>query len=107
MKTKIHASAIVDNKADIDTGVEIGPFCIVGPGVTIKKGRPSNVIVEGETEIGDNCTIYPFSSIGFPPQDMKYKGEDTRLVIGNNNIVREYVSIHRASVGGDGTNSYR
>jgi UDP-N-acetylglucosamine acyltransferase len=104
MKTKIHPTAIVDPKAEIDANVEIGPFCIVKDGVRIRKGTKllSNVAVEGNTVIGENCTIYPFSSIGFPPQDLKYKGEDTRLVIGSGNIIREYASIHRASVGGDG-----
>ena len=107
MKTKIHSSAIVDPKAEIDGNVEIGPFCIIKGGARIKKGTRllSNVIVEGITEIGENCVIHPFASIGFPPQDLKYKGEETRLSIGNGNIVREYASIHRASVGGDGVTS--
>jgi UDP-N-acetylglucosamine acyltransferase len=104
MKTKIHPTAIIDPKAEIDANVEIGPFCIIKAGVRIRKGAKllSNVTVEGTTVIGENCVIYPFSSIGFPPQDVKYKGEDTRLVIGSGNIIREYASIHRASVGGDG-----
>ncbi|MDA8078906.1 MAG: acyl-ACP--UDP-N-acetylglucosamine O-acyltransferase [Nitrospiraceae bacterium] len=107
MKTKIHATAIVDPKAEIDHQVEIGPFCIVKAGVRIAKGTKllSNVVVEGETEIGENCAIYPFTSIGFAPQDLKYQGEETRLVIGNNVIIREYASIHRGSVGGDGVTS--
>jgi UDP-N-acetylglucosamine acyltransferase len=104
MKTKIHPTAIVDPKAEIDANVEIGPFCIVKDGVRIRKGTKllSNVTVEGNTVIGENCTIYPFSSLGFAPQDLKYKGEDTKLVIGSGNIIREYASIHRASVGGEG-----
>ncbi|MDA8432518.1 MAG: acyl-ACP--UDP-N-acetylglucosamine O-acyltransferase [Nitrospiraceae bacterium] len=104
MKTRIHPTAIVDPKAEIGANVEIGPFCMVKAGVEIKRGARllSNVVVEGATVIGEDCVIYPFSSIGFPPQDLKYKGEDTRLVIGNGTIVREYVSIHRASVGGEG-----
>jgi UDP-N-acetylglucosamine acyltransferase len=104
MKTKIHPSAIVDAKAELDSSVEIGPFCIIKSGVKIKKGSRliANVIIEGRTEIGEHCIIHPFSSIGFPPQDLKYKGEPTGLVIGDNNIIREYITIHRASVGGDG-----
>ena len=104
MKTKIHPTAIIDPKAEIDQNVEIGPYCIVNSGVSIRKGSRliSNVIVEGSTEIGEDCSVYPFSSIGFPPQDLKYKGENTKLLIGNNNIIREYITIHRASVGGDG-----
>lgn len=106
-KTKIHSTAIVDSKTEIDSSVEIGPFCIVKSGVIIRKGTKllSNVIVEGTTDIGENCIIYPFSSIGFPPQDLKYKGENTKLIIGNNNIIREYSTIHRASVSGDGITS--
>jgi UDP-N-acetylglucosamine acyltransferase len=105
MKTRIHPTAIVDPKAEIDFSVDIGPFCIVKSKVKIRKGTKllSNVTIEGLAEIGENCTIHPYTSIGFPPQDLKYKGEETRLVIGDNNTIREYVSIHRASVGGDGS----
>jgi UDP-N-acetylglucosamine acyltransferase len=104
MKAKIHATAIVDPKAEIGADVDIGPYCIINKGVTVKTGTRliSHVIVEGETEIGENCVIHPFASIGFAPQDLKYKDEKTALVIGNSNIIREYTTIHRASVGGDG-----
>ena len=104
MKPRIHPTAIIDPKAEIDSGVEIGPFCIVKNAVKIRKGTRlfSHVTVEGSADIGENCTIHSYASIGFPPQDLKYKGENTKLVIGNNNTIREYVSIHRASVGGDG-----
>jgi len=104
MATEIHTTAIVDKEASIDEDVAIGPFCIIGSGVKIGKGARllSNVLVEGKTEIGEGCQIYPFASIGFPPQDIKYRGEETGVKIGSNNIIREYVTIHRASVGGDG-----
>lgn len=104
MEREIHPTAIVEPKAEIDDGVIIGAYCIIGEGVRIKRGSKliSNVVIEGNTEIGENCTIYPFTSIGLPPQDLKYKGEKTGLIIGNNNIIREYITIHRASVGGDG-----
>ena len=104
MATEIHAMAIVDKNASLDEGVSIGPFCIIGSGARIGRGTKliSNVIIEGKTEIGEGCTIYPFTSIGLPPQDIKYKGEETGVQIGNNNIIREYVTIHRASVGGQG-----
>lgn len=107
MKSKIHRTAIVDPKAKIDANVEIGPFCVVSKGVRIGKGTRlvSHVVVEGVTDIGENCIIYPFSCIGFPPQDIKYEGEKTKLAIGNSNIIREYATIHRASVGGDGVTS--
>ena len=104
MPTEIHATAIVDSTASIDEDVFIGPFCIIGKGAELGKGVRllSNVIVEGRTGIGEECTIYPFSSIGFQPQDLKYKGEETGVRIGRRNIIREYTTIHRASVGGDG-----
>lgn len=104
MKTRIHPTAIVDPKAELDSSVEIGPFCIIKDRVKIRKDTKllSHVIAEGSTEIGEHCTIHPYTSIGFPPQDLKYKGEPTKLIIGDNNTIREYVSIHRASVGGDG-----
>jgi UDP-N-acetylglucosamine acyltransferase len=107
MEKDIHSTAIVSPKAEIEEGTAIGPFCIIQDGVHIKKGTKlmSNVIVEGNTEIGENCVIYPFSSIGLPPQDMKYKGEKTGVKIGSNNTIREYSTIHRASVGGDGVTS--
>ncbi|UCE78715.1 MAG: acyl-ACP--UDP-N-acetylglucosamine O-acyltransferase [Nitrospiraceae bacterium] len=107
MKSKIHRTAIVDPKAKIDANVEIGPFCVVNKGVRIGKGTRlvSHIVVEGVTDIGENCIIYPFSCIGFPPQDIKYEGEKTKLIIGNSNIIREYATIHRASVGGDGVTS--
>ena len=104
MNKEIHPTAIIDPGVEIEEEVSIGPFCILREGVHIKNGSKlvSNVIIEGKTEIGENCTVYPFTSLGFPPQDLKYKGEKTGLKIGNNNIIREYTTIHRASVGGDG-----
>jgi UDP-N-acetylglucosamine acyltransferase len=104
---EIHPTAIVSPDAKIEEGTQIGPFCIIREGVHIKAGTKliSNIIVEGDTEIGENCTIFPFTSIGLPPQDVKYKGEHTGLKIGNNNVIREYVTIHRASIGGDGVTS--
>jgi len=102
-KAHIHKTAIVSKDAKIESGVEIGPYCIVGDNVRIGKGTRliSHVVIE-HTDIGDNCTVYPFTSIGLPPQDIKYKGENTGVKIGDNNIIREYTTIHRASVGGDG-----
>ncbi len=105
MQNRIHPTAIVDPKAEIDSSVEIGPFCIIKGEVRVRKGARllSHVIAEGLTEIGENCTIHPYASLGFPPQDLKYRGEPTKLIIGDNNTIREYASIHRASVGGEGT----
>jgi len=104
MSRDIHKTAIVSAKAEIDEGVHIGPFCVVGEGVVIKSRTRliSNVVVEGSAEIGEDCIIHPFATIGVAPQDLKYKNEKTGVKIGKKNIIREYVSIHRASVGGDG-----
>jgi len=101
-KPKIHPTAIVEPDAKIADGAEIGPFCIVGKKVKIGKNTKftSNVVIE-HTEIGKDCTVYPFTSIGLPPQDIRYKGEKTKVKIGNNNVIREYSTIHRASVSGD------
>ncbi len=104
MEKEIHPTAIISPEAEIEEGVTVGPFCILNDRVHIRKGARliSNVIVEGDTEIGENCVVHPFTSIGLPPQDLKYRGEKGGLKIGNNTIIREYVTIHRASVGGDG-----
>jgi len=102
-KPKIHSTAIVARGAKLENGVDIGPYCIVGENVKISKNTRliSHVIIE-ETEIGSDCIVYPFTTIGLPPQDVKYKGEMTKVKIGDRNIIREYITIHRASIGGDG-----
>ncbi len=104
MAKEIHSTAIVSPAAQVEEDTIIGPFCIIGDNVHIRKGTRliSNIIVEGNTEIGEDCSVYPFTSIGLPPQDLKYKGEKTGLKIGKQNTIREYVTIHRASVSGDG-----
>ena len=100
----IHKTAIVDKKAKILDNVEIGPYCIIGPEVEIGNNSVlhSHVNVVGNTKIGENNQIYPFSSIGTPPQDLKYKGEKNLLVIGNNNKFREYVNINPGTGHGGG-----
>ncbi|HAM51431.1 MAG TPA: acyl-[acyl-carrier-protein]--UDP-N-acetylglucosamine O-acyltransferase [Nitrospiraceae bacterium] len=104
MAKEIHPTAIIDSEAVIDKDVSIGPFCILKGKVSIKRGTTlvSNVMIEGKTEIGEGCMVYPFTSIGLPPQDLKYKNEETGVAIGNGNVIREYTTIHRASVSGDG-----
>lgn len=98
--SNIHPTAIVDPKAKIEKGVTIGPMCVVGPEVKIGKGTElkSHVVVAGRTTIGENNTIFPFVSLGQPPQDLKYNGEDTALVIGNGNSIREYVTMHLGTI---------
>ncbi len=104
MAKDIHPTAIVSPEAQIDDDAVIGPFCILTGKVRIGRGTrlTSNIVIEGDAEIGEECTIFPFTSIGLPPQDLKYRGEKTGVTIGNRNTIREYVTIHRASVSGDG-----
>jgi UDP-N-acetylglucosamine acyltransferase len=103
-QTEIDATALVDRRAQIGVGTRIGPHVSIGPHVRIgancRIGASS--IVDGWTEIGEDTEIYPFSSIGQAPQDLKFRGEQTRLVIGRRNIFREFVTIHRGTRGGGG-----
>jgi UDP-N-acetylglucosamine acyltransferase len=107
MKKNWHKTAVIDPRADIDEDVEIGPYCIIGRGVKISKGVKlhSHVVIEGDTEIGEGSSIYPFASIGLPPQDIRYNNEPTKVIIGRKNTIREYVTIHRASASGDAVTS--
>ena len=100
----IHKTAIVDVKAKISDNVKIGPYCFIGPEVEIGVNSVlhSHVNIVGNTKIGKNNQIYPFSSIGTPPQDLKYKGEKNSLIIGNNNKFREYVNINPGTEQGGG-----
>ena len=100
----IHKTAIVDPKARISSTVKIGPFSIIGPNVEINDNTEiqSHVSIVGNTIIGKDNKIYSFSSIGNDPQDLKYRGEDTKLEIGDNNKIREYVTINPGTQGGGG-----
>ena len=100
----IHKTAIVDKKAKISEEAIIGPYSIVGPHVEIYEGTEiqSHVNITGNTIIGSNTKIFPFASIGTNPQDLKYKGEQTKLEIGRNNIIREHVTINIGTDGGGG-----
>ena len=95
----IHETSLVAPGAILGKDVNIGPFCIVGEGVKIGDNTKihSNVVLDGDTTIGKNNEIFQFCSIGAPPQDLTYRGEPTRVEIGDNNVIREYVSIHRAT----------
>jgi UDP-N-acetylglucosamine acyltransferase len=103
-RTEIDATAIVDPRARIGAGTMVGPHALIGPHVTIGANCRigASTIIEGRTEIGDDTEIYPFASIGLIPQDLKFRGEPTRLVIGRRNIFREFVTIHRGTRGGGG-----
>ncbi|MBP9679852.1 MAG: acyl-ACP--UDP-N-acetylglucosamine O-acyltransferase [Bacteriovorax sp.] len=96
----IHASSLIDPQAKIHETVKIGPFCIVGPNAEIGANTilHSHVVIDGHTVIGEGNQFFQGCSIGAPPQDNSYKGEPTKTVIGNNNVFREYVSIHRGTL---------
>ena len=98
----IHKSSVIDPNATVGKDVKIGPFCSIGPNVKLDEGVEliSNIHIEGNTKIGKGTKIYPFSSIGTAPQDLKYKGENNSLEIGENNVIREYVTINPGTVGG-------
>ena len=98
----IHPTAVVDGGARIGANVTVGPYSIVGTGVELAEGVTvmSHVVVNGRTSIGANTKVYPFASVGLAPQDLKYKGEPSRLEIGCNNIIREHVTMHAGTEGG-------
>ena len=104
-KITVHPSAIVDPKAELGEGVEVGPFCIVEAGTQIGAGSTleSHVIIKRGTSIGTNCRLMPHIILGGEPQDMKFKGEESFVKIGNDNILREMVTIHRATGEGQAT----
>ncbi|GAB4304730.1 MAG: acyl-ACP--UDP-N-acetylglucosamine O-acyltransferase [Roseovarius sp.] len=100
----IHPSAVIEPGALLGEGVRIGPFCHVGPQVRLgdRVELKSHVVVTGDTEIGPDCVIFPFACIGEIPQDKKYRGERTRLVIGARNRIREHVTMNPGTEGGGG-----
>ena len=100
----IHKTAIVNSKAKIASSANIGPYCVIGANVEIGENVTihSHVSVSGNTKIGNDNKIYPFASIGNDPQDLKYNGEETKLIIGDNNKIREYVTINPGTEGGGG-----
>ena len=101
---KIHATAIVDSKAVLGDDVEIGPYCLVGANVKLgaRTRLKSHVVVEGVTQIGEDCEVDAFASLGAPPQHLAYKGEPTRLIIGDRNLIREHVTMHTGTPIGRG-----
>lgn len=100
----IHPTAIVDPKSKVHSSCQIGPYCVIGAEVEIGTGCQidSHVAIGGPTKIGNENHIFPFASIGMAPQDLSYKGEPTRLEIGDHNTIREYVTINRGTVKGGG-----
>jgi UDP-N-acetylglucosamine acyltransferase len=98
----IHQTALINRQAEIDSDVEIGPYSVIGAGVRIGKQTrvASHVVIEGRTSLGQGNTIYQFATIGSRPQDLKYKGEASELIIGKHNTIREYVSLNPGTAGG-------
>jgi UDP-N-acetylglucosamine acyltransferase len=100
----IHPTAIVDSLAEVSSSCSIGPYCTIGPGVRLGDNCEliSHVAMDGPATIGSHNRFFPFSSIGLGPQDISYKGEPTRLEIGDHNTIREFVTINRGTVKGGG-----
>ena len=104
LKMEIHPTAIVSPGAELAEGVKVGPYCVLHDRVRIGRDTvlASHVVIEGRTEIGQRNQIFPFVSIGSPPQDIGYRGEDTAVRIGDGNILREFVTVSRATTKQDG-----
>ncbi|HYH71093.1 MAG TPA: acyl-ACP--UDP-N-acetylglucosamine O-acyltransferase [Methyloceanibacter sp.] len=100
----VHPTALVDSAAQLGADVTIGPFCVVGPDVTLgdRVEIHSHVLITGRTTVGEGCRIFPFATLGTAPQDVKYKNEPTRLEIGANTVIREQVTINPGTINGDG-----
>ena len=98
----VHPAAAIDRAAKLEEGVEVGPFAVIGPNVTLRKNVKihSHAVVTGRTEIGEGCEIHPFAVVGGPPQDMKYRGERSELVVGAFNTIREHVTMNGGTEGG-------
>ncbi len=104
MATNIHATAIVDRGAELASGVEVGPYAVIGAGVRIGENTRigAHCVIEGPTEIGRDNQIYPHAALGAAPQDMKYRGEPTKLKIGDRNTIREFCTFNRGTVQDEG-----
>lgn len=102
MSETIHPTAVVDPKATLGSGVTIGPYCCIGPAVELGDDviLRSHAVVDGQTKIGPRTEIFPFTSVGLRPQDLKYKGEKSRLVIGSDTVIRESVTVNPGTEGG-------
>lgn len=101
---EIHPTAVVSSKAELGEDVVILPYSIIGPQVTIGSGSVigPHAVIDGRTTLGSNNRVFPFATVGYPPQDISYRGEDTECVIGDGNIIRESVTIHKGTVRGGG-----
>lgn len=104
MSPAVHPTAVVDPKAQIGDDVSIGPFCVIGPNVTLgaRTKLMSHVVIDGVTTLGEDNVVYPFATLGGPPQHTAHKGEPTQLVIGDRNLIREHATMNTGTVGGGG-----
>ena len=102
MSANVHAMTVVDKSAELGRDVEIGPGCVIGPNVKIGDGTKliAHVFIESHTELGKNNTVFPFVGLGGAPQGLSYRNEPTRLVIGDNNVIREHATLHRGTARG-------
>ena len=100
----IHPTAILDPTAKVPSSCNVGPYCNIGANVELGENCElmSHVVIQGPTKIGSNNRIFPFAALGIEPQDISYKGEPTRLEIGDNNVIREFVTINRGTTKGGG-----
>jgi UDP-N-acetylglucosamine acyltransferase len=100
----IHPSAVVSPDAEVEEGVEIGAYAVVGPGVRLSRGTfvGSHAVLEGPATFGEENRIFPHAVLGLGPQDLKYKGEPTRLTVGSRNVFREFATVHRGTLTGHG-----
>jgi UDP-N-acetylglucosamine acyltransferase len=103
-EARIHPSAVVEDGAVIGAGCEVGPFCVIGPRVTLAERVvvKSHAVVTGWTEVGEETVIFPFATVGEVPQDLKYRGEETRLVVGQRCRIREGATLNLGTEGGGG-----
>ena len=100
--SEVHSTAVIQEGAQIGEGCHIGPYCVVGANVTLNDGcyLHSHVVIDGHTTLGRENQIYPFASIGLQSQDLKWKGGNTNTRVGDHNTIREYVTVHSATLGG-------
>lgn len=97
--TQVHSTALVDDAAELGEGVVVGPYSIIGPGVTVgaRTRIASHVLIERDTAVGDDCVLSHGAVLGTDPQDLKYRGEPTRLVVGDRTVIREYATLNRGT----------
>jgi len=101
-ETRIHSSAVVMSGAEFDAGVEVGPYAVIGPKVRIGKGTRigPHAVIEGNTTLGQENRVFQFASVGAAPQDLKYRGEESSLILGDHNTVREFATLNPGTDGG-------